>query len=107
MISYYYSPGSRTNKAVTEALDADLEIQRIPAFKDTKPKHAHVVLVAGEDKVSGEVERFAARLGAFPVCVPEASEWLTQQVRARIKAGISFVMVDAALATTKQLSGAK
>lgn len=109
MISFFHAAGSRTIKAFKEAVSSDLlqHIQMVPAFADTKPRHGHLVLVAGKGAVSDEVERFAARLGAFCVCVPEASEWLTNHVRNRVEAGMPLVLVDAALASTSQLSGAK
>lgn len=109
MITFYYAPGSRTIKAFHEAVSSDLlqHIDMVQAFKDTKPRLAHVVLVAGEGRVPAEVERFAASRGAFPVCVPEASTWLTAEIRRRLADEVPFVMVDGTLATTKQLSGAR
>lgn len=109
MITFFHAAGSRTIKAFNEAVSADLlqHITKTVAFKDTKPRHAHLVLVSGEGKPAAAAERFAARLGGFCVCVPEASEWLTQQIRNRVKDGLPLVMVDSALATTEQLSGAK
>ena len=109
MISFFLSPGSRTQKAFNEAVSADLmpSIRTVQAFKDTKPAAAHMVLVAGEGAPSKQVEAFAARLGAFCVCIPEAGDWLTAQIRQRLELNVPLVMVDAALATTSQLSGAR
>lgn len=109
MIQFFYSPGSRTLKAFNEAVSSDLlpHIERVIAHKDTKPRHGHMVLVSGEGKPSAEIERFAARIGAYCVCVPEASEWLTKQIRERIELNVPLVMVDSALAGTNQYSGAR
>jgi len=107
-VRFFYSPGSRTLKAFNEAVSAELipSIEMVPAFKNTKPSRGHLVLVSGEGVPSRQVEAFAARIGAFCVCVPEASDWLTAEVRRRIETNMPLVLVDAALATTKQLSGA-
>jgi len=109
MIQFFYSPSSRTMKAFKEAVSSDLlrHIDMHVAYADKKPRQAHLVLVSGEGKPSAEVERYAARIGAYCVCVPEASEWLTRQVRDRVETGMPLVMVDSALASTKQLSGSK
>lgn len=109
LIRFFYSPGSRTLKAFNEAVSADLmpSIQQTQAFKDTKPRHGHMVLVSGEGKPSAEIERFAARLGAYCVCVPEAGDWLTDQIRRRLAENLPLVMVDSALAGTNQYSKAK
>lgn len=109
MIEFFLSPGSRTVKAFNEAVSSELmpSIKQTLAFKDTKPRHGHMVLVAGEGSPSKQVEAFAARLGAYCVCIPEASEWLTRQIRQRLEENLPLVMVDAALATTNQYSGAK
>jgi hypothetical protein len=109
VIQFFYSPGSRTQKAFHEAISSDLlpSIEMVQAFKDTKPAKAHLVLVAGEGTPSKEIERFAARMGAYCVCVPEASDWLTRQVRQRLALNLPLVMVDAALAGTNQYSGAQ
>lgn len=108
-ITFFHAAGSRTIKAFNEAVTSDLipNIQMTVAYKDTKPKRAHVVLVSGDGAPSKEVERFAVKLGAFPVCIPEASEWLTNRVRQSMELGLEFVMVDAALAGTNSYSGAK
>lgn len=110
MITLHIVPGSRTWKAVTEAIPSDLleqHVQVVHTFKDTKPAHAHLVLVAGTATPSKEIERFAARMGAYPVCIPEAGEWLTSQIRTRLDLNLSMVLVDSTLATTEQLSGAR
>lgn len=109
LVRLFLSPGSRTKAAFHEAVDADLleHIEIVEAHRDTKPRHGHMVLVAGTGKPSAEVERYAARIGAYCVCIPEAGEWLTNQVRQRLALGLPLVMVDAALASTGQYSGAK
>lgn len=128
-IQFFLSPGSRTQKAFNEAISSELlpSIEMVHAHKDTKPRHGHMVLVsdprgsdgssrtdgsaavrsAGEGKPSRQIEAFAARIGAYCVCIPEAGEWLTQQIRERIELNLPLVMVDAALAGTNQYSGAK
>jgi len=63
--------------------------------------------VSGKGKASSEVERLAWRLGAFPVYVPESSDWLEKQIRLRLEDGLPLAMVDGSLASTSQLSGAK
>lgn len=110
MIQLYLSPGSRTRKAFEEAVPDSrmrMQVQVTEAHRDTKPKQAHLVLVAGKSAATKEMEKFAARLGAFPVCVPEAGEWLQREISRRLELGMPLVMVDAALASTSQLSGAK
>lgn len=129
MIELFLSPGSRTKAAFHEAVSSDLleHIQVTEAHRDTKPRHGHMVLVpppvakqsgsgdtsrsrvstAGEGSPSKQVEAFAARIGAYCVCIPEAGEWLTKQIRQRLELQLPLVMVDAALAGTNQYSKAK
>lgn len=109
LVQFFVSPGSRTAKAFNEAVSSDLmpHITITHAHRDTKPKHAHMVLVAGQGAPSKDIERFAARLKAYPVCIPEAGDWLTRVIRERLELNVPLVMVDAALAGTNQYSGAK
>lgn len=109
MIQFFYSAGSRTIKAFEEAVSADLmpKIERVLAFKDNRPKKADLVLVAGSGSASATAERYAWRLGGYPIYVPECSDWLTHRVREAIESGTDLVLVDSALAATNQFSGAK
>lgn len=109
MIQFFFSGGSRTIKAFEEAVSADLmpQIERVMAFKDNRPTKGDLILVAGDGAASKEVERFAWRLGGYPIYVPECSDWLTHRIRKALDEGTDLVMVDSALATTSQLSGAK
>lgn len=109
MIRFYYSGGSRTVKAFKEAVSADLlpDIEQVLAFKDNRPKRGDLVLVAGTGNASPAVERYAWRLGGYPIYVPECSDWLTHRIRQAIEHGLDLVLVDSSLASTEQLSGAK
>ncbi len=109
MISFHYSGGSRTIKAFKEAVPSDLlqHIEQRMAFKDNRPTKGDLILVAGESAASKEVERFAWRLGGYPIYVPECSEWLEHRIRKALANGEDLVMVDSALAGTNQFSGAK
>jgi hypothetical protein len=109
VIQFFYSGGSRTIKAFKEAVPSDLlpHIKQILAFKDNRPTKGDLILVAGEAAASKEVERFAWRLGGYPIYVPECGEWLEHRIRDAIANGKDLVMVDSALASTNQYSGAK
>lgn len=109
MIQFFHAAGSRTIKAFNEAVSADL-LQHITvtvAYKDTRPKKGDMVLVSGTGRASKEVEHYAWRLGGYPIYVPECSDWLSHRIREAVAAGTDLVMVDSALASTEQLSGAK
>jgi len=109
VIRFFYSAGSRTIKAFEEAVDSDLmqHIERVVAFKDNRPKRGDMVLVSGTGSASAAVERYAWRLGGYPIYVPECSDWLSHRIRQAVDAGTDLVLVDSALATTSQMSGAK
>jgi hypothetical protein len=109
VIQFFYSVGSRTVKAFKEAVSSDLlpHITMTVAHKDTRPKRGQLILVAGEGSASKAVERFAWRLGGYPIYVPECSDWLTHRIREAVENGTDLVMVDSSLASTEQLSGSK
>lgn len=109
MIQFFHAPGGRTLKAFKEAVSSDLlpDVTLTVAYKDARPKKGHMILVAGSGSASKEVEHYAWRLGGYPIYVPECSDWLTHRIREAIESGAELVMVDASLATTEQLSGAK
>lgn len=108
-IRFFYVPGSRTVKAFKEAVSSDLlpHIEQVQAHKDTRPKKGDMVLVSGDGPASKEVERYAWRLGGYPIYVPECSEWLSIRIRRAVESGTDLVMVDSSLASTEQLSGSK
>lgn len=108
-IQFFYSGGSCTVKAFKEAVPSDLlsSIKQILAFKDNRPTKGDLILVAGDSAASKEAERFAWRLGGYPIYVPECSDWLAHRIRDAIDNGKDLVMVDSALASTNQFSGAK
>ncbi len=109
MIQFFHAAGSRTIKAFNEAVSADLlpDIQIKVAYQDTRPKKGDLILKAGEGAASITEERYAWRLGGYVIYVPECSDWLSHRIRQAVENGTDLVMVDAALASTKQLSGAK
>jgi len=109
VIRFFYSGGSRTVKAFLESVPSDLlpNIEQVVAFKDNRPKKGDLILVAGTGKASKEVEHYAWRLGGYPIYVPECSDWLAHRIRDAIDNGKDLVMVDSALASTNQFSGAK
>lgn len=109
MIQFFYSPGSRCMKAFNEAVSSDLmpQIEKVVAFKDNRPKKGDLILKAGSGSASVAEERYAWRLGGYVIYVPECSDWLTHRIRQAIESGTDLVMVDSALASTNQLSGAK
>lgn len=109
MITFFHAQGSRTIKAFNEAVSSDLmpRITKIVAFQDTRPKKGDLILKAGEGSASITEERYAWRLGGYIIYVPECSDCLMRCVRQAVENGTDLVMVDAALASTKQLSGAK
>jgi hypothetical protein len=108
VITFFYSAGSRTVKAFEEAVSSDLmpSIERVMSFKDQRPTKGDLILVAGDGAASKEVERFAWRLGGYPIYVPECSDWLSHRIRKALDEGVDLVMVDSALASTNQYSGA-
>jgi len=95
--------------AFLEAVSSDLlqHIEQVQAYRDTRPTKGDLILVAGEGAASKDVERFAWRLGGYPIYVPECGDWLSHRIRKAVEDGTSLVMVDGSLATTSQLSGAK
>jgi hypothetical protein len=70
--------------------------------KDVPPK-ADLVLQVGKGAPSILQERLARNLEAAFVCLPEAGEYLTGRVTAASDSGTDLVMVDAGLATSKQV----
>lgn len=109
MITFFHAPGSQTIKAFNEAVSSDLmvHITKTAAHKDTRPKRGDLIVKAGDGSATKVEERYAWRLGGYVIYVPECSDWLSHRIREAVANGTDLVLVDAALAGTNQLSGAK
>lgn len=105
MIQLYLSASSATRKAAEAAIPGPIweamDIRTV--IRSEVPRKADVVLQVGKTAPSILQERMARNLEAAMVCLPEAGSWLTGRVIAASDQGKPFVMVDACLATSKQV----
>jgi hypothetical protein len=101
MISLHYDANSHIRSAVQAAIPSNKHnrVDWIPTSWDARPREADLVLTTGS--LTSDIERFAARLGGYPVVLPEAGQWLKSQVDKSFRRGVDLVMVDAALLRVK------
>jgi hypothetical protein len=99
-VTLYLAHGGRAKKAAETAIPGDLwpkiKQKHITIRKDV-PARGHMVLQVGGGKPSIEQEHFAARKGAFIVCLPEAGKYLEAKVRNALDAGHDLILLDAGL----------
>jgi hypothetical protein len=101
-VTLYLAKGGRAKKAAEEAIPGDLWPhikQRHIDIRKNVPPRGHMVLQVGTGKPSVEQEHFAARKGAFIVCLPEAGQYLEQKVRNALEFEQDLILLDAGLMT--------
>lgn len=88
MISFYYSR-PELGPAFEDVIAPLISFNPV-SYKDL-PRTADYVLTRGQ--LTAQIERFASRLGAPPVVVPEGGPWLTDKISAAIKTDSDLVIV--------------
>jgi hypothetical protein len=94
--------GGRVKKAAEEAIPGDLWPlikQRHIDIRKNVPARGNLVLQVGSGKPSIDQEHFAARKGAFIVCLPEAGKYLEDKVRNALESETDLVLLDVGLMT--------
>lgn len=105
MIHLYLAPKGRMGKTFEQAVPANFlpHVTRHTCKPQDRPRHADLVLHAGTAAPSSAVEFLSAALGAFVVCLPEAREYLNELITFNLETGEDLVLVDAGLASTRQV----